>query len=402
MANMESRITGLVVAALLVLTACSAEVLSDDAPSPDTTSTTSPIPDVARPEGSVLVKVTGPVQVGPGGIQEICAGQGDTCAGIPLSGDLVEPDSEAAVQQVTGWYDGSQLLVIESGIPASSPFSDSDFSTPCAGLQGPATANPPDDPMNAILAYTETIPNRYAGMWWDGANAVLTVWLTGQDIESHRSALEQAAGDDLTVCVIDGAEYSEASLLEIQARLFEVIDLEATATRATSVGTLTNRVEVMMEYLDADTRSRIESEFGTAVEFYAFMEVLDGAIADLPGQTPAHPGDVELLTQPNRAGGGMGALGTFELRFDADFGCVYFPGDETDAGDNGRTVPVWPFGYTAESDPLRIYDHDGVLVAQEGDVIQMGGGFVEYVTDRELCGAAGAWIMSSRPVVVDS
>ncbi len=158
----------------------------------------------------------------------------------------------------------------------------------------------------------------------------------------------------------------------------------------------------MMEYLDADTRSQGERAFGRAVEFYAFIEVLDGTIADLPGQTPAHPGDVELLTQPNRSGGGMGALGTFELRFDADLGCVYFPGDETDAGDSGRTVPVWPFGYTAESDPLRIYDHDGVLVAQEGDVIQMGGGFVEYVTDRELCGAAGAWIMSSRPVVVDS
>lgn len=31
----------------------------------------------------------------------------------------------------------------------------------------------------------------------------------------------------------------------------------------------------------------------------------------------------------------------------------------------------------------------------------MGGGFVEYVTDQELCGAAGAWVMSSRPVLID-
>ena len=74
---------------------------------------------------------------------------------------------------------------------------------------------------------------------------------------------------------------------------------------------------------------------------------------------------------------------------------------ETDAGGGGRTAPVWPFGYTAASNPLRIYDQDGVLVAREGDVIQMGGGFVEYVTDQELCGAAGAWIMSSRPVLID-
>ena len=90
---MESRIAGLVVAALLILAACSAEVLSDAATSPDATSTTTAIPDVARPEGSVLVKVTGPVQVGPGGIREICSGQGDTCAGIPLAGEVVEPDS---------------------------------------------------------------------------------------------------------------------------------------------------------------------------------------------------------------------------------------------------------------------------------------------------------------------
>lgn len=398
---MESRIVGLAVAALLFLAACSAEVLSDDATAPGATSTTDTVPSVERPEGSVLVKVTGPVQVGAGGIREICAGQGDRCAGIRLAGKVHEPDSEAAVLQVTGWYDGSELLVIASEIPASSAFSESDFSTPCAGLQGRASVNPPDDPMNAIVAYTETIPDRYAGMWWDRANAVLTVWLTGQDIDNHRTALEQAAGNDLTVCVIDGAEYSEATLREIQTRLFEVVDQQATATWGTSVGTLKNRVEVMMEYLDANTRSQVESEFGKAVQFYAFMEILDGVIADLPTQKPAHPGDVELLTHPNRAGGGMEALGTFELSFDADLGCAYFPGDETDAGGSGRTVPVWPFGFTAESNPLRIYDQDGVLVAQEGDVIQMGGGFVEYVTDQELCGAAGAWIMSSRPVVVE-
>jgi hypothetical protein len=63
-------------------------------------------------------------------------------------------------------------------------------------------------------------------------------------------------------------------------------------------------------------------------------------------------------------------------------------------------VPVWPFGYTAEADPLRIYDHNGELVAEEGDTIQTGGGFVEYVTDQELCDAGGAWIMSSPPQVI--
>jgi hypothetical protein len=40
-------------------------------------------------------------------------------------------------------------------------------------------------------------------------------------------------------------------------------------------------------------------------------------------------------------------------------------------------------------------------VAEEGDVIQMGGGFVEHVTENELCGAGGAWIMSSHPEIVN-
>ena len=352
---MGSRTAGLALPAVLMLAACYGEAPSADVTSRAATSTTASIPEVVRPEGSVLVKVTGSVQVGAGGIQEICAGQDETCAGIALAGNVDAPDTDPAMLQVTGWYDGAQLLVVDSEIPDPLPFADSDFSTPCKGLQGKTSVNPPDDPMNAVAAYTETIPDRFAG-------------IIGHDFQS---------------------------------RLFDVIDLEQTATWGSSVGVLTNRVEVMMEYLDGDLRSRIESEFGTAVEIFAFIEILDGTIADLPDQKPVRPGDVELPTQPNRAGGGMEALGTFELRFDADLGCVYFPGDESDAGSNGRTVPVWPFGYTAASNPLRIYDQDGVLVAREGDVIQMGGGFVEYVTDQELCGASGAWIMSSRPVVIE-
>jgi len=252
-----------------------------------------------------------------------------------------------------------------------------------------------------FVAYTATIPDRFAGMWWDRARAVMTVRLTGDDIENHRRALEDAAGEDMAVCVSGGADYSEAALIDIQRRVFDLIDREATAMWASSVGALTNRVEVMVEYLDGATRALVESEFGDAVVFEAFVEVLEGTIADLPAQEPAHPGDVKLLTQSNRAGGGMQALGTFEVAFDQDLGCVFFPGDESSPDGRGRIVPVWPFGYTAESNPLRIYDQDGELVAEEGDVIQMGGGFVEHVTENELCGAGGAWIMSSHPEIVN-
>jgi len=60
--------------------------------------------------------------------------------------------------------------------------------------------------------------------------------------------------------------------------------------------------------------------------------------------------DIELLTQPTRGGGGMDALGTFEVAFDANLNCVYFPGDGDVAPDEGRTAPIWPFGYP----PIRI------------------------------------------------
>jgi hypothetical protein len=40
------------------------------------------------------------------------------------------------------------------------------------------------------------------------------------------------------------------------------------------------------------------------------------------------------------------------------------------------------------------------LVAEDSDPIQMGGGYVEYATHQELCGAARAWIMSSHPELI--
>ncbi|HKZ30597.1 MAG TPA: hypothetical protein VJ482_13320 [Acidimicrobiia bacterium] len=400
---MPTRTMVMVIIGVLLSSACSAEVVPDQAGAtaalPSSTSTGAP--PIDRPEGAVLVVITGVIEPRADGVLKICPGQGDSCAGIVLTGTVAVPDPEPPVLRVTGWYDGSELLVIASETPDPSTFTDPDFSTPCEGLRGPASVNPPDESVGSIVAYTATIPDRFAGMWWDRASAVMTVRLTGDDIENHRRALEDAAGEDMAVCVSGGADYSETALIDIQRRVFDLIDREATAMWASSVGALTNRVEVMVEYLDGATRALVEGEFGDAVVFEAFVEVLEGTIADLPAQEPAHPGDVKLLTQSNRAGGGMQALGTFEVAFDQDLDCVFFPGDESSPDGRGRVVPVWPFGYTAESNPLRIYDQDGELVAEEGDVIQMGGGFVEHVTENELCGAGGAWIMSSHPEIVN-
>jgi hypothetical protein len=390
---------------LTVLAACSAEVAADDPTSTTATTVTTTATTAVtgeRPPGAVLVKATGILASRSDGTLEICPGQGEECAGIRLTGDIASPDTDPPVIQATGWYDGAEISVATSETPHSSLFTETDFSTPCEGLRGAGSVNPPNDPVNSIAAYTETIPDRFAGMWWDRANAVMTVWLTGSDLEEHRLAIEKAAGSNLTVCVTGDADFSETELLAIQQAIHDIIDLQATAMWGTSADILTNRVEVMMEYLDTPTRKAVSEQFGDAVVFHAFLEILEGTIADLPEPVPARPGDVELLTQPNRAGGGMEALGTFEVAFDEERRCVYFPGDEFSADGSSRILPVWPFGYTAGSNPLRIYDQAGELVAEEGDTIQMGGGFVEYVTEKELCGAGGAWIMSSPPVLVES
>ncbi len=230
----------------------------------------------------------------------------------------------------------------------------------------------------------------------------MTIWPTGDDVSDHRAALEAAAGENERVCVIGGADYTEAKLLRIQKQLLDLIDIEATAMSSSSLDTLGNRIEVTVEYLDGTTRGQIEGEFGDAVVFIPFIEVLEGAIADLPEQVAARPGDVELLTQSTRGGGGMAALGTFEVAYDPDLNCVYFPGDGDITPDEGRTAPIWPFGYTAESSPLRIFDQDGRLVAREGDVIQVGGGYVGPPSDDrpEHCAATDVWIASGRPEVI--
>jgi hypothetical protein len=392
--------------AVLILSACSPAAAPDDEPSTSTTTTITGSPsttrqDVVGPEGSVLVRLTGILARSDDGTSEICPSEGPDCAGIPLMGQVLEPADAGRVLSVTGWYDGAAVQVTASELPPTSKYDETDFSTPCTDLRGEPSVNPPDAPINAVGEYAETIPDRFAGIWWDRRAAVLTVKLTDDDIDAHRLAIEQAAGDQLTVCVVGGAQYSEAELRDIQEMLPDLIDQQATALWALSVDTFSNRVEVAMEHLDGPTRQKVTDRFGEAVVFHAFLEVLDGTIADLPEPVPAHPGNVVLLTNPNRASGGMDALGAFEIAFDKERRCVYFTEDEPGADGSARIVPVWPFGYTAESDPLRIYDHNGELVAEEGDTIQMGGGYVEYVTDQELCGAGGAWIMSSHPQVID-
>jgi len=398
------------ISAALLLAPCGDGPASEAVPTPTTTvpATTSNSPTTtsstsqpaAPPDGAILISAFGVVQQRDDGSLEICPAPSDGCAGIAIDGDIAPPDTDLPAMELTGWYDGVTLTVTTSEVPDLSGLMDRDFTTPCEELRGSGSVgNPPTDSEDAVWAYLETISDRYAGRWWDTANGVMTIWMTGEDVAGHRAALEAAASENERVCVIGGADYAEAALIDVQRQLFDVIDMEATAPLSSSLDTLGNRVEVTVEYLDAPTRAQVEDEFGDAVVFIPFIEVPGGTIADLPDQVAARPGDVALLTKSTRAGGGMEALGTFEVRFDAEPRCVYFAdgGDDTDG--DGRTVPIWPFGYTATSDPLQVFDQDGRLVAREGDVIQMGGGHVGPPGDDrpENCGTTDVWIMRAVP-----
>ncbi len=285
---MPRRSLALAISAALLLAACGAGSVGETAPTTATaapTTTTSTAPPDEAPDGAVLITAFGVVQPRDDGTLEICPSPSADCAGITIVGGITPPDTDPPLMQLTGWYNGADLTVTDTEVPDLSGVIAPDFTTPCEDLRGSGSVgNPPTDSEDAVWAYLETIPDRYAGRWWDAANGVMTIWLTGDDIADHRTALEAAAGEGGRVCVIGGAGYTEAELIDIQGQLLDFIDLQATAMSSSSLDTLGNRVEVTVEYLDTPTRAQVEGEFGDAVVFIPFIEVLEGTIADLPEQ----------------------------------------------------------------------------------------------------------------------
>ncbi len=103
-------------------------------------------------------------------------------------------------------------------------------------------------------------------------------------------------------------------------------------------------------------------------------------------------GDVEILTSNVRNAGGMAALGYFTVNYDPAMNCIYF----TEPSATERMVPVWPFGYSATSNPVTVYDFDGAATATEGDQLELGGGNVGVgPLEGNTCGADSAWIVST-------
>ena len=66
---------------------------------------------------------------------------------------------------------------------------------------------------------------------------------------------------------------------------------------------------------------------------------------------------------------------------------------------SGKVTVLWPRGYTALRDPLRLLDASGDEVAREGQTISIAGG----VTGEGIasCGTAGTWL-GARPHIVES
>lgn len=376
-----------VVIALLLVTAC-----GEAATSPEPTPSAS-----ARPASTVTAVLTGVPVVRDDGTVRWCPNAAiEGCAGIPVTGLTAQWrdafDDRGQAWAVEGAYDGEQLVA--SGPPAPvAPTRSESFVTPCTDLRGQhdGAGNPDQAAVEAIAGYIETIPDRYAGQWWDSDAAVMTVLLTGDDVADHRAALQEAVGARGTVCVAGGARYTAAELEAAQQRAVQIAVDEGLGMWSAGTDTVGNRVDLEVERIDEPTRERIRQQAGDAVRIRAYVALREATLAQLP--EPAPKSDIVLETADTRGGAGMQALGTFTVRFDAEQRCVY--------GEAGaeRIGLIWPFGYYATSDPLRVLDNDGRLVAREGDLIESGGGGGPR-QGPQVCGTSDVWIMNGRPTVV--
>jgi hypothetical protein len=107
-------------------------------------------------------------------------------------------------------------------------------------------------------------------------------------------------------------------------------------------------------------------------------------------------GNVELVTEPRRSGMQRLALAHFTIHLDPEDRCVFLV-DAQGRGKGERVLPILPFGYYAVDNPLRIFDYDGKVVAQEGRIWKFGGGGMALdprESNRKLktsCGAKSAF-----------
>lgn len=156
-----------------------------------------------------------------------------------------------------------------------------------------------------------------------------------------------------------------------------------------SVDTDAGRVVIAFDEIDPRLRDEVVSTWADVIEIRANVEVLEGSVDALT--LPPAPGEIPLATQP-RGSAGMGETGRFTLRYDDQLECLWFE-DE----DGERVKPIWPHGFRAMPDPVRVLDGAGRDLAAAGQSFEVNGGFGRVLPDSDDptdCGATEVFVIS--------
>jgi predicted small lipoprotein YifL len=340
----------------------------DDVPSTLVASTASTPVSSTAPVKTVDVTVTGVVGWNPDGTAELCP-YADVCFGILLASD-VDSLLEGRWAEAVGTFDGRQLELSGDVREVDAPplMSFGPLPPRCPPLASSSLPGP--EATAAAERYLDTVRDVFAGAWLDDTG-VMTYWFVGDDVDAHQAALAGAFGD-ASVCVVGGARWSRVQLADVAEEIF--VDWGVAHMRlAGGVDEIDNVVDVHARLLDSDLRRSME-RYGENVRVTAYIEIVNATIDDFPGIAPVVDGDLALLTQRDGGRNGEEAGVAFTLRYDEQLSCVYGEAEGFD-GARHRVLPVWPDGYTAMTDPVTVYDFDGLPVAVEGERYAGGGGY---------------------------
>ncbi len=351
-------------------------------------STTTTAGGLVTDERGVAVVVTGVL-----GASGLCPVQQSGCrTPIAIEGVSGDAVADGAVAVARGWYDGARLLLAEPLAPGASPFPEPVFASLCPGMSNPADVDTSRtlEIANPVVGRGDGDSAVLAGAWIDQRTNVVTLWFA-RDLDRYRQPLLDAFGS-LQVCLADGADFSEAELRSAMADVGAMHERGALAIQGGfGVDTIGNRVPVPIEALDPAGRAELDAIPGVVAA--AFIELIDRPLSDLPAFQPTVTGTIDLITSSSRSDGGMEALGTFTLQYDAEANCLFY--DE----ELGRTTIVWPFGFTASliDGVAAVFAPNGDVVATAGVAVQMGGGWVgdaplTNVLGDNRCGATNVFV----------
>lgn len=301
------------------------------------------------------------------------------CPGLPLTGDRLPAPGDQV--RLSGRYDGVVLSV--SSIEPWTPREHGALTNPCTGNTNGIQA--PEEAAERAGRILEDHPDRRVGMWVSDGQIVVAI--TGPDDE-----LAEELGQIDDVCVATGYEHSAEALVSLVANEIDPLlaDLGAGVVFGSVDAVPIPTIRVEGEAIDAATVDLLTDRYGDLVEFATFITVLDAPLSDLSQQQSAVPGDIVIPTEAARFGGAMAALWTGPvLEHDTELNCLY-----VDDGGGGRTVIVWPYGYTAVAgEPASVFDPAGKVVAETGVAFELGGGggSVDDIDPGRRCAAESAW-----------